>query len=117
MLNKKAFEKQFISELLIGYRNKHDLQQIHLASLLGVTQTSVSNYEGMINFPNKAIVAKIATLFNLSITKLFETPIANLIAFKPPLFKVIHLEKASLQQIFDELKKRGIVTTLTLLDK
>ena len=107
--------KAIISKLLITYRTTNSLTQVELAELLDVSQVSISNYEAMAISASRKVVVKIARLFNASVEELFEksAEILKLNAFhsiEPP----VSLKKATLIQIFDELKSRNIVTHLTL---
>lgn len=57
-----------VSELLVGYRVKHDISQTELAKRLGTGQAKVSRLEAGEHTPNLQTLKKIATVLEIDLT-------------------------------------------------
>jgi phage repressor protein C with HTH and peptisase S24 domain len=55
-----------IGDRILAFRNEKGYKQKNLADLLGVKQTSISNWEGNFSLPERKYVQKMAELFNTS---------------------------------------------------
>ena len=64
--------KALISDYMLGsriklLREKHELKQIELARLLGISSSSLSQYEAGYRTPNDALKIRIADIFGVSV--------------------------------------------------
>ncbi len=68
----KGFKMVDIGKNIKRLRQERGITQADLASALGVTCQAVSKWETSSNAPDIALIPKIAELFGISISELFE---------------------------------------------
>lgn len=88
-----------IGENIKELRLQHNMSQLELAKIIGVTDKAVSSWENNIKTPRMGTLQRIADYFNIKKSEIIEGPLGLILESKPHTLTEAELKQAALNRV------------------